>query len=97
MERILTPLITGRWIGVLTGFGIACWIWANPSQSTGQITLAEKGMGDALIIGTSSYLPPHLGRAGKVREEDGYVICTTTMTIPEKHDWIITATANGID
>jgi len=184
MERILTALMTGLWMGVLAGFGIAYWIWANPSESNGQVTFAEKGMGeglailgggilggfivfavavaltyslappdhlrgiqildaiailvlcvvgailthhseprkfvsytgileievrvpkemyhrqklkDALIIGTSSYLPPDLGRYGKVREEGGFVVQNMAMTVPEKHDWNVTVTASTID
>jgi hypothetical protein len=48
MERFLTALTAGMWTGTLAGFGLAYLVWAHPSKSTGQITFAERAMGEGL-------------------------------------------------
>lgn len=184
MERFLTALTAGMWTGTLAGFGLAYLVWAHPSKSTGQITFAERAMGeglaelgvgilggfavcllviglvyrflppehfrcmqvvssvamvalcssglllmnqpapqkyvvyvglldievrvpkplflreklgDGLIVGTSTYLPPDLGRSGKAREDDGFMVKTVSMRVPDPHEWTVTVAGNGID
>jgi len=50
MERFLTAALAGLWTGVLAGIGVAAWIVAHPSENHGQVTFAEKGMGEGLAM-----------------------------------------------
>jgi hypothetical protein len=50
MERFLTAALAGLWTGTLAGIGVAAWIAAHPSQNHGQVTFAEKGMGEGLAM-----------------------------------------------
>src|SRR4051812_6452824 len=50
MERLLTALIAGLWAGTLSGIGLGYLVLAFPGKSTGQITFAEKAMGEGLAM-----------------------------------------------